>query len=88
MTMREMRPVASSPMWVQVSPPSVDFHTPLPMEMLERMKGSPVPAHTTLGAEGATASSPTDGTPALSKTGSQLEPPSVVFQIPPAAAPA
>ena len=31
-----MRPVPSSPMCFQVSPPSIDFQTPFPMETFER----------------------------------------------------
>ncbi len=66
MTMREMRPVFSRPARSQCLPASVDFHMPQPREMLLRMKGSPVPAHTTFGSEGATASEPIDETGKLS----------------------
>ena len=41
-------------MWVQLSPPSVDFQTPLPIETFERIEVSPVPAHTTAWSLGAT----------------------------------
>ena len=53
-----------------------------------RMNASPVPAQTTLGSEGAIASDPIDDTGWSSKIGSQWMPPSVVFQMPPEAAPA
>jgi hypothetical protein len=52
------------------------------------MCGSPVPAQTMFGFDRATASAPIDETLKSSKIGSQLIPPSVVFQIPPDAAPA
>ena len=61
---------------------------PSPMEMWLRMKGSPVPAHTTFGSDGATASAPTDATGWLSKIDDQWMPPSVLLKIPPDAAPA
>ena len=86
--MRLIRPVPSSPMWVHVSPASSDFQTPLPIETLERMNGSPVPAHTMFGSDGATSTSPMACTGWSSKTGRQLTPPSSVFQSPPEAAPA
>ncbi len=56
--MRPMRPVPSSPMCSQVSPASVDFQTPFPIETFERIELSPVPAHTMAGSEGDTASAP------------------------------
>src|SRR5689334_13800159 len=49
--------------------------------------GSPVPAHTVSWAEGATASAPMAVTSLSSKIGAQLMPLSVVFQMPPSAAP-
>ncbi len=61
---------------------------PLPMEMCERMCGSPVPAQTMFGFDGATASDPMDDTPKLSKIDCHVTPASVVFQMPPLAAPA
>src|SRR3990172_841005 len=82
-----IRPVPSSPMCFQVSPPSVDFQTPFPMEMFERMNVSPVPAQTILGSEGATAREPMAETGSLSNTGFQVSPASSVFQMPPEAAP-
>ena len=85
---RPTRPVPSRPTCVQVSPPSVDFHTPLPIETLERIELSPVPAHTIAGSPGVTARAPIEWTGWSSKTGSQLSPASVVRHIPPLAAPA
>ena len=61
---------------------------PFPMEMLLRMKVSPVPAQTTFGSEAATARALTDDTSWSSKIDSQWVPPSVVFHRPPEAAPA
>ncbi len=61
---------------------------PQPMEMLPRMKGSPVPAQTTLGSDGATARAPIEETGWSSKMGRQVIAASVVFQMPPEAAPA
>ena len=60
---------------------------PWPSEMWLRILPSPVPAQTTLGSDGATASEPIDCTGWSSKIGVQLTPPSVVFQMPPDAAP-
>src|SRR5688572_16219565 len=87
-TMREMRPVFSSPARVQVLPASVERNIPHPTEMLLRMNGSPVPAYTTFGSLGATASAPTDDTGWLSKIAVQCTPPSVDLNNPPEAAPA
>jgi len=75
-------------MCVQESPPSVDFHTPLPIDTFERMELSPVPAHTIAGSVGDTARAPIECTGWSSNTGSQFRPASVVRQIPPLAAPA
>src|SRR6266496_1429983 len=61
MTMRAMRPVASRPMCCQLRPASVERYTPLPRAVIDLMKNvSPVPAHSTLCAEGAMASAPVD----------------------------
>ena len=60
---------------------------PWPSEMWLRMYASPVPAQTTFGSDGATASAPIDCTGWPSKIGAQCTPPSVVFQMPPDAAP-
>ena len=48
---------------------------------------SPVPAHSTLCADGATATAPIAWAGWLSNTARQCTPPSSVFQIPPEAAP-
>ena len=86
--MREMRPVFSSPIFVHVLPASVDLKTPHPIEMCDRMNGSPVPAQTMFASLGATASDPMDDTGWSSKIGAQCTPPSVDFHSPPDAAPA
>src|SRR5688572_10111108 len=88
MTMREMRPVLSRPARVHVLPASVDLNIPHPTEMLLRMNGSPVPAHTTLASLGAVASAPTDDTGWPSNIGFQWTPPSSDLKMPPDAAPA
>ena len=60
----------------------------MPSAVIERMKNvSPVPAQSTLCADGARASAPIAWTGALSKTARQCVPPSSVFQMPPDAAP-
>ncbi len=86
--MRAMRPVLSSPDRAQVLPASVDLYMPQPIEMCERMNGSPVPTQTTLGSLGATVTEPIDETTSWSNIGAQCTPPSVVFHRPPEAAPA
>jgi hypothetical protein len=85
--MRAMRPVFSRPIFVHVTPASVLLKMPHPSEMWLRMKLSPVPAQTMFESDGAMASAPIDETGWLSKIGRQVVPPSVVFQIPPDAAP-
>ena len=85
--MRPILPVSSSPMCRQLRPASVERYTPLPMETLERMKDSPVPAHTTLASEGAIASAPIDWAGWSSKMGRQVCPPSSLLKTPPDAAP-
>jgi hypothetical protein len=52
------------------------------------MQASPVPAHTVLGSDGATAMSPIECTGCSSKMGSHVTPPSVVLWMPPDAEPA
>ena len=66
-----MRPVVSSPALRHVAPPSTDRNIPQPIEMWLRMNDSPVPTHTTLGFDGATASAPIDDTGSRSKIGRQ-----------------
>ncbi len=71
-----------------VLPPSSERYTPLPIETLLRIQLSPVPTHTMLWFDGATAIAPIDCTGCESKIGVQWNPPSVDFQTPPDAAPA
>src|SRR5581483_6751380 len=62
---------------------------PSPITSLSRIAhASPVPAHTTLASDGATASAPIAATGIESDTGFHRMPPSVVFHTPPDAAPA
>ena len=79
--------MASSPVWVQVSPPSVERYTPLPSETLLRMWASPVPAQTTCGSAGETARAPIESAGWSSKIGVQRTPPSRLRKTPPEAAP-
>src|SRR6267143_2921096 len=85
-TMRPIAPDFSSPTRFHVSPPSVDLKMPQPGEIVLRESSSPVPAHTCVVSDGAIASSPIDTHFSLSKTGRNVVPAFVVFQIPPAAA--
>src|SRR3989454_11874025 len=85
-TRRPIAPAFSSPTRFQVSPPSVDLKMPQPGEIVLRESSSPVPAHTCVVSDGAIASSPIDTHFSLSKTGRNVVPAFVVFQIPPAAA--
>src|SRR5437016_14665730 len=84
--MRPIAPVFSSPVRFQVSPPSVDLKMPQPGEIVLRESSSPVPAHTCVVSDGAIATSPIDTHFSLSKTGRNVVPALVVFQMPPAAA--
>ncbi len=75
-------------MCCQLRPASVERYTPLPSAVIDRMKNvSPVPAHSTLCADGAMASAPIACAGSLSNTARQCTPASSVFQIPPDAAP-
>src|SRR3989442_1885501 len=85
-TMRPMAPLFSRPISFQVRPPSVDLKMPQPGEMVLRESSSPVPAQTWVVSLGAMASSPIEMQRWLSKTGRNVVPALVVFQIPPAAA--
>ena len=86
--MRPMWCVAVRPTCCQVRPASRERYTPSPNETSMRMVVSPVPAYTTLGSEGATASAPMVALLRKpSETLRQYTPPSPVFQIPPAQAP-
>lgn len=79
--------IFSRPRRSHVFPAFADRKMPHPMEMWLRMNVSPVPAQTMLGSEGASAKAPIEATGCSSKIGFQWTPPSVVFQIPPEAAP-
>src|SRR5438067_1965749 len=65
------------------APASVDLYTPLPHEELWRLFDSPVPTQTMEGSDGATATAPMVELVSLSKTGSQVVPPLIVFITPP-----
>src|SRR5690349_18229312 len=82
-----MRSVPGSPTLVQVSPPSTDLYTPLPIETELRVQLSPVPTHITCGLVGSSATAPMDFTGCLSKTGLNVVPPSSDFHTPPEAEP-
>src|SRR2546428_5303350 len=80
--------VSSSPTCFHVLPASVDLYTPSPCETFPRMGDSPIPTYTTFGSDSEIPMAPTD--PVLkysSEIGSQLMPPSLVFQTPPPVAP-
>src|SRR5213595_2433855 len=85
-TMRPIAPVFSRPTRFQVRPPSVDLKMPQPGEIVLRESSSPVPAHTCTVSDGAIASSPIETHFSFSKTGRNVVPALVVFQMPPAAA--
>src|SRR5437763_1780646 len=93
-TVTPMRPMTprGSPglreMSVQLSPPSVDFHSPPAFDALPRTHASPIPAWITLGSESATAMAPTEAVwNCPSEIGSQDAPLSVVFHTPPPTVP-
>ncbi len=71
----------------QLLPASGDMKTPRPSTTSFRGFDSPVPTHTTLGFEGASARAPIDDVGWSLNTASHESPPSVVFHTPPAAAP-
>src|SRR3954466_1331876 len=85
-TMRPIAPAFSRPVRCHVRPPSVDLKIPHPGEIVLRESSSPVPAHTCIVSDGAIANSPIDTHFSLSKTGRNVVPALVVFQMPPAAA--
>src|SRR5437867_539222 len=87
MTTRPMERVSLSPMLVQARPPLVDLYTPSPHHCDRRLFFSPLPAHTTLVSEGATATSPIVCTPRPSEAACQVIPPLADFHTPPPAAP-
>src|SRR5205814_10052393 len=85
-TMRPIAPVFSRPTRFQVRPPSVDLKMPQPGEIVLRESSSPVPAHTCTVSDGAIASSPIETHFLFSKTGRNVVPALVVFEMPRAAA--
>ena len=88
MTIREIRPVASSPVWVQLSPAvRRAIHAVAERDVAPDVGPSPVPTHTTFESAVETAIAPTESTGWSSKTGAQWIPPSVVLNTPPEAAP-
>src|SRR5215216_1641302 len=87
MTMRLMCFDSRRPMFWNVLPPSVDFQTPSPHEVLCRLFDSPVPTHTMSGLDCDTVTSPIDMSPRSSKIGVRSAPLLVVFQTPPCAVP-
>jgi hypothetical protein len=88
MMMRAMCLEVVRPMCFQVSPPSVDFHTPLPHDPLWRLLFSPLPTQTVLASLGGMAMSPIDTTSSRSsKCTVQVVPWFTVFHSPPVAVP-
>jgi hypothetical protein len=79
--------VSVSPMWVQLSPPSVLFQIPAPAWELRKMLASPVPIQTMSWSEGARARSPMEVVTWSSKTGVQVTPSLSVLHTPPEAPP-
>ena len=75
-------------MFVQVAPASRDLYTPNPAYELRAINTSPVPTHTTLGSEGATAMEPIEVVASLSKIGVHVVPLLIDFHTPPMPAPA
>ena len=76
-----------SPTLANVLPPSVDFHTPSPHDVVWRLFASPVPTHTTSGFCCETATSPIASSPLVCKSGVNVAPLLVVFHTPPCAVP-
>src|ERR1700739_3685029 len=71
---RFTRSDSGSPIWSQVSPPSLERQMPLPIDAELRVQLSPVPTQTTFGSDGSSAMAPIDCTPCLSKTGLNVVP--------------
>src|SRR5579862_924908 len=74
-----------SPTFFQFSPPSTDLYTPSPIDTLLRSQPSPLPTQTILELEGSMATVPVDCTSGRSKTGLNVVPPLMDFQMPPLA---
>src|SRR6266540_4651683 len=82
-TMRVIWPTSRSPMGFQLFPASGEKNTPRPSITSLRGFPSPVPIHTRLGFEGASAIAPIEAVGWSSKIASHELPPSVVFHTPP-----
>ena len=81
-----MRPTCllpSSPMCLQVPPPSTDLYTPLPQPDDCRFCGSPVPTQTRFGFDWSSVTAPIELVGWSSKTGVHEVPWFSVFQTPP-----
>ena len=79
---REICRVSFKPMFVQLRPPSVVFHTPSPCDTLPRIVNSPPPTYTTSGLLGATPMLPIVPPKYLSLIGTHVLPPSTVLKTP------
>src|SRR5437588_4304256 len=75
--------VSLRPMYVQLFPPSVVFHTPSPCETFPRSGYSPPPTYTTSGDDGATAIAPIVPPKYLSVTGAHDSPAFTDLKTPP-----
>ncbi len=76
-----------SPTFSNVLPPSVDFHTPSPHDVVWRLFASPVPTQMMSGLDCETVTSPMASRPLSCKSGVKLAPLLVVFHTPPCAVP-
>src|SRR6202011_679073 len=83
-----IEPASSSPAWRHVFPPSTECQMPAPSSTVLRGFASPVPAHTSLGSRGDTASAPIGATRSRSNVGRHDTPPSELLNTPPPAPPA
>src|SRR5215467_2786397 len=75
------------PTFVNVLPPSVDFQTPSPQDVVWRLFASPEPTQITSGFCCDTVTSPIASKPLSCKSGVKLAPLLVVFHTPPCAVP-
>src|SRR6185437_929703 len=80
-------PASPRPINFQDSPASEEKYTPAPSITSLRMFASPVPAQIKFGFEGASAIAPIEAVFSCSKIAFQVDPPLVLFHIPPLAAP-
>src|SRR5947209_12117960 len=79
--------VSLRPVYVQLFPPSVVFHTPSPWDTFPRNGYSPPPTYTTSGADGATAIAPIVPPKYLSVTGAHDAPAFTDLKTPPPVVP-